>query len=97
MQLELLCSLGHGLSGGLESDPVGEGSRVRAPDETRSAELDFALPIAFGFFDMGSNVMIFGLGAGRGAISTDSRRIIRLSQDTVGEMVVGRVKVAVIT
>jgi hypothetical protein len=97
MQLELLCSLGQGLSGGLDSDPVGEGSIVRAPEETRSAELDFVLAIDFVFFDTGSNVMIFGFGTGRGAISTDSRRTIRLSQDKVGEMVVGRVKVAVST
>jgi hypothetical protein len=39
--------------------------------------------------------MMRGFGSGKGAISIDSMRLTFASHDVVGEMVVGRVSVAV--
>ena len=45
--------------------------------------------------DIGSRDITLGFGSGTGAISTISTKLIFTSLDDVGEMVVGRVKVAV--
>jgi hypothetical protein len=44
---------------------------------------------------MGSREITLGFGSGIGAISMDSTRETLVSHDVVGEIVVGRVKVAV--
>jgi hypothetical protein len=45
--------------------------------------------------DMGSKDIIRGFGSGMGAMSIDSMRLTFVSHDAVGDMVVGRVMVAV--
>jgi TnpA family transposase len=45
--------------------------------------------------DMGSKEMMRGFGWGIGAMSTASSRLTLVSHEVVGEMVVGRVSVAV--
>lgn len=49
------------------------------------------------FFETGSNDTTRGLGAGKCAILMFSRTVIRRWQEMVGLIVMGRVKVAVIT
>jgi hypothetical protein len=45
--------------------------------------------------DMGSNEIIRGFGSTTGAMSIDSTRLTLVSHEAVGEIVVGRVSVAV--
>jgi hypothetical protein len=45
--------------------------------------------------EMGSNDMMRGFGSGIGAMSIESTRLTLASHDVVGEIVVGRVRVAV--
>lgn len=96
IQLELLRSLAAGLSGGLESEQLGDTSSVFVPLDAWSPDFDF-LDLFFPRLDIGSRDMTFGFGVGIGNISIGSRSTILLSQDNVGEMVVGRVRVEVIT
>ena len=96
IQLELLRSLVTGLSGGLESEQLGDTSGVLAPLDMRSPDFDL-LDLFFILLDTGSNDITFGFGAGIGNMSIGSRSTILLSQDSVGEIVVGRVRVEVIT
>lgn len=95
MQLELLRTLVTGLSGGLESEQLGDTSTVFVPFDVRSPDFDFP-DLVLILLEIGSNDITFGFGTGMGAISMGSRRTILLSQDNVGEMVVGRVRVEVI-
>lgn len=59
--------------------------------------MDFVFDFVLDRFEIGSREMTRGLGAGRGAISIVSRSITRLSQEIAGEIVVGLVRVEVIT
>lgn len=98
-QLELLCSLGTGLRGGLVSELCDEGSTEEdtlLPVDICSPDVDFVLDFVFDRFDIRSRETTRGLGMGKGAMSTVSRNMTRLSQDMAGEIVVGRVKVEVI-
>ena len=53
------------------------------------------LPLDFDRLETGSRVTILALGAGKGAMSMFSIRLIRLRQDKVGFIVVGLVRVDV--
>lgn len=95
IQLELLRSLVTGLSGGLESEQLGDTSGVLASFGMRSPDFDL-LDLFFILLDTGSKDITFGFGTGIGNMSIGSRSTILLSQDNVGEIVVGRVRVEVI-
>lgn len=92
--------LGEGLSGGLASTegaaPPIEASIEDVFGAAVAPELvDFALLLVLERLETGSNVTMRALGAGNGAMSMFSKRLIRLRQVSVGFMVVGRVRVEV--
>lgn len=99
-RLDELTLLGDGLSGGLVST---EGAApligVSIEDVSGAAVVselgDLALFLVFERFEIGSNVTMRALGAGKGAISIFSKRLTRLRQVRVGFIVVGRVRVEV--
>lgn len=57
---------------------------------------DFCFALDLERLDTGSRVTMRALGAGKGAISIFSSKLIRFRQVRVGFMVVGRVRVEVI-
>lgn len=64
---------------------------------TADSVADDALPLPLDFdrLDTGSRVTIRALGAGKGAMSIFSNRLIRLRHERVGFIVVGLVRVDV--
>lgn len=94
MQLELLLSLGTGLKGGPESEDCGPSDEVLPGI---SLDVDLIFDLDFALFETGCREITRGFGTSRFATSMDSSSKTCLSQLMVGEMVVGRVRVAVIT
>lgn len=99
-RLDELTLLGEGLSGGLVSTDgaaplIGVSIEDVSGAAVASEFVDLAFPFGFERLEIGSNVTIRALGAGKGAISIFSRRLTRLRHVRVGFMVVGRVRVEV--
>lgn len=99
-RLDELTLLGEGLSGGLVSTDgaaplIGVSTEAVSGPGVASEFVDLAFPLGFERLEIGSNVTIRALGAGKGAMSIFSRRLTRLRHVSVGFMVVGRVRVEV--
>ena len=99
-RLHELTLLGEGLRGGLVSMEgvaplIGVSTEAVSGPAVASEFVDLAFPLDFERFEIGSNVTIRALGAGKGAMSMFSRILTRLRHVSVGFMVVGRVRVEV--